>query len=135
MDIPVMNSMLAAIYGPSRAAGRPATVQMALYNGDPTEDGVEMSGGGYTRITLADADWNPPTDGQMISIPKSIVSTGAWTVGGVAASATHWGLVEALGLGVSGELEDQVDVLLSGTTVTVQAVVAFADIYDNAEDD
>lgn len=36
---------------------------------------------------------------------------------------------------MSGELEDQVDVLLSGTTVTVQAVVAFADIYDNAEDD
>lgn len=61
-DIEAMNQSLANDYGTS-PTDRPTSHECALFAGDPMDDGVEVSGGGYARVTILDSDWDVPADG------------------------------------------------------------------------
>lgn len=78
------NIAIRACYGSSRSSLWPATVDFRLYVGNPTAGGVEMTGGGYAPVSVANTDANMgvPTGG--ILTPATVAfatSTGAWSGG------------------------------------------------------
>lgn len=80
------NADLKACYGDNKstAAGWPTSITVKLYVGDPTAGGVEMSGGGYAGVVLANttAVLGTPSAGQLG--PIAVVwpaSSGAWSSG------------------------------------------------------
>lgn len=50
VDDAFANLVLNALAGAGKAAGLPATMWLALYDGDPSGTGVEVAGGNYGRI-------------------------------------------------------------------------------------
>lgn len=77
---------LAACYGDNKstAAGWPTSITVKLYVGDPTSGGVEMSGGGYAGVVLANttAVMGTPATGALGPIVVTWpASTGAWSGG------------------------------------------------------
>ena len=50
MDDSFANSILDALAGTGKASGLPATMYVALYDGDPSDGGAEVTGGGYARL-------------------------------------------------------------------------------------
>ena len=135
MDVAEQNSILRAGWGPDQAAHRPASWDLALFNGDPTQDGVEVSGGGYVRQTIDAGDWSTPVAGQMAAAWVEFPApSGAWSP----STATHWALYDGTTLGASGPLAD------GGVTVEsanpaggpkVQVVLAVGDRYDALDED
>lgn len=133
MDVAAMNSHLEASYGPNRAAARPSSHEFALFYGDPMFGGVEITGGGYARVTFAAADWNPAADGAMSTDWKSLPST----TGEYDSEATHWALIYDDGGDViddSGPLVDALNVTAAGSGPLVRATVRFADSIIPEED-
>lgn len=133
MDIAAMNSHLEASYGPNRAAARPSSHEFALFYGDPMFGGVEITGGGYARVTFAAADWNAAADGAMSTDWKSLPST----TGEYDSEATHWALIYDDGGDViddSGPLVDALNVTAAGSGPLVRATVRFADSIIPEED-
>lgn len=66
-DIEAMNQSLANDYGTAPTL-RPPSHELALFAGDPMDDGVEITGGGYARVQIDAADWNDPEDGAISTI-------------------------------------------------------------------
>lgn len=134
MDIAAMNSHLDASYGPTRAAGRPDSHEYALFFGDPRFGGVEITGGGYARVTVdGDTDWLPAADGaistSLLQLPDA---TGEYD-----SEATHWGLLYDDGgdvLDDSGPLAETLNVTSAGTGPLVRATVRWADSIVPEED-
>jgi hypothetical protein len=58
-----------------------ASWELALFDGDPMLDGVELTGNGYARVTIAPADWAAAADGQKgLTVPAQFPApTDAWT--------------------------------------------------------
>lgn len=56
-SIEATNRSLDNDYGTTAADDTPTTHDLALFNGDPMLDGVEVTAGGYARRTIAQADW------------------------------------------------------------------------------
>lgn len=80
------NADLAASYGDNKstAAGWPTSITVRLYVGDPTSGGVEMSGGGYAGVVVANtsAAVGTPSGGSLGPIVVAWpASTGAWSGG------------------------------------------------------
>lgn len=50
VDDAFANAVLDALAGTGKAAGLPATMWVALYDDDPSDGGLEVTGGGYARI-------------------------------------------------------------------------------------
>lgn len=61
------NRALASNYGDNRGADWPATLDVALYLGRPSAGGVEVSGGDYAAVNVANtsATWDPPAAGSI----------------------------------------------------------------------
>ena len=73
-------------YGTDRAADAPASHDVALFNGDPMLAGVEVTGGGYARVTVLPAAWTDDDTEGIYALVTFPAPTGAWT------EATHWAL-------------------------------------------
>ena len=55
------NMALDACYGDARSTRWPASIQLALFNGDPSAGGTELtSAGGYVRAVIANTSANFP---------------------------------------------------------------------------
>jgi len=84
-DVAAQNASLANDYGPNHGPASPDAHELALFNGDPMFDGVEITGPGYAPATVSnDAGWPDPDGG---AISRSITygaPTGPWD------EATHW---------------------------------------------
>lgn len=50
VDDTFANAILDALAGPGKAAGLTATMYVALYDDDPSDGGLEVTGGGYGRL-------------------------------------------------------------------------------------
>lgn len=120
-DVTYKNKVLDACYGSGRATAMPATVYIALFTGDPTSTGVELTSGtgGYTRTSVANdtTHWPLAASGQKsngleIAFP---VSTGAWS-----GTATYWCIMSA---STAGEKMDYAT-LTSPLTVSASGVTA-----------
>lgn len=130
MDIAAMNALLDAGYGTTRAAGCPASHEYALFYGDPRDGGVEISGGGYARVTVAAADWNAAADGEKSTVWLQMAdSTDEWS-----SEATHWALLDGSTLWDSGPLVEALNVTTAGDGPLVRATVRFADSIVPEED-
>lgn len=131
LSIAAQNASLDHDYGASKAAGAPAAFELALFNGDPTLDGVEMdAAGGYARVTMTNDGTNFPAaaDGQKVCAEVTFPTpTGEWTAAGEPDTATYWVLFDA----ATGdawdydELTEEIDVEEAGGTVTVQPVIFY----------
>lgn len=127
MDIAAMNSHLDASYGPTRAAGRPSSHEYALFFGDPRFGGVEITGGGYARVTVdGDADWTAADEGakatEWLQLPD--------TTDEYDSEATHWALIYDDSGDViddSGPLAETLVVTGAGPGPLVRAIVRWAD--------
>lgn len=115
LDTVPMNVLLAATFGPDRAAIAPDTWDVALWVGDPADEtSVEQDGPGYARVSV-DSDDFPAyaslTDGSTSVLVTFGASTGEWT-----AETTHWVLIDPAGnLGPYGELTEPLEVTGAGT--------------------
>lgn len=132
MDLAAMNACLDAAYGTSRAAHCPASHQLALFFGDPNYGGVEISGGGYERITVGAADWDAAEDGakstaNWLQFPDA---TDEWP-----SEATHWGLYDDdENLWDTGPLAGTLNVTGAGAGPLARITVRFADSIVPEED-
>lgn len=71
-----------ANYGTSRSSLWPATVTFRLYDDDPTGAGVEMTGGSYAGVVVANTDANMGVAPSGVLEPATVTfatSTGAWS--------------------------------------------------------
>jgi hypothetical protein len=86
-DVAAQNASLDNDYGLAHGAGSPDAHELALFNGDPMFDGVEITGPGYTPAPVPnDATW-PDADGGAKAITVQYdASTDEWD------EATHWAL-------------------------------------------
>jgi hypothetical protein len=112
---------LDACYGANKAAGWPATVYLAFFNGDPTAAGTELTGtGGVARTALANNGTNFGAAAGGIKNNAAQwstgVSSGAWTD-----PADHWAFYDAL---TGGNLLDSGQLVDGGGTATTVAVTA-----------
>jgi len=80
---------LDAVYGDGKAAGAPTSIEVALFNGDPDNGGVELDAGvgGYARLVLANTTANfPDAAGGLKSVPVDFgTATAAYFD-----QVTHW---------------------------------------------
>lgn len=82
-SITAQNAALAGLYGDDRGATAPTGFTAHLYEGDPTDDGVEIAGTGYTPPTVANttAVLGAPDGGEL----------GPFTIDFGTAGADDWG--------------------------------------------
>lgn len=102
----------------------PNPFEVALFTGDPDEDGVELSGNGYGRGGVDSGDWTPADGGIKTSNPIVFPDpTGEWD------TATHVGLYDP----VVGAWADVVPLVepLDVTGAGDGPVVAISVFYDN----
>ena len=91
-----------------------ATFEVGLFEGDPLDDGIEVTGGGYARATINAADWAAATGGVRAN---AVAVTFADTTDGWDRSATHFGLFapgDPDPWPGTGELTDEVMVTVAG---------------------
>lgn len=80
-SVTARNLALSACYGANHSTDWPATLDIALYLGQPSDGGVEAGGGGYAAVNVPnDATTFPaaPADGQVSFDVDFPTSTGAW---------------------------------------------------------
>lgn len=119
LSVAAQNAALDALLGSGKAAGVPASWEVALFAGDPSNGGTELtSTGGYARVTVANdtAHWPAATSGEKTSTPVTFpTSTAAWS-----ATATHFLLIDQADHTTKwfpGQLADDVVVSASGAVV------------------
>jgi hypothetical protein len=126
-DTAAMNASLDNDYGTGHGTGSPSSgYEVALFIGDPLSAGVEASGGGYARVTLAhsafaaaSAGYKTPTN--PVQFPAT---TAAW-----ASEVTHWALfshADGTTMWDCGPLTYPLDVTAASTT---GPVLTFAIYY------
>ena len=125
-DTAAQNKSLDNDYGATKGANAPASHALALFAGDPSIDGVELSSmGGYARVTITNngTNWPAATDGEKVCAAQTFpASTAAWS-----AEATHWALYGSDGNWWDcGDLPDVVTVAAAGVTVSVTPVVYYS---------
>lgn len=115
-DTAAQNATLDALLGDGRAAGVPASFSLALFAGDPMGDGVEITGGGYTRPTVANttAVWGTAANGEKSTAAIALAGTGTYDN-----PATHWCLFDGATGWFTGELTDPVQQPTDTVALTV----------------
>lgn len=124
-DVAAMNASLDNDYGTTRGPNAAASHDLALFVGDPLTDGVEVTGGGYARATIAAADWAPAADGMKeTTAPVALPNTTAeWPD-----AATHWALFAGTVMWDCGPLTEPLEV----TGASAGPLVAVAVFYDDS---
>lgn len=131
-DVAAMNASLDNDYGTTRGPNAAAEHALALFVGDPLVDGVEVTGGGYARVTVAAADWSPAADGEKsttepVAFPAT---TGEWPD-----SVTHFALIAAGEvMWDAAPLAEELVVTGAGPGPVLNVTIFFADTLDPLED-
>lgn len=101
------NMALDACYGDARSTRWPASVQLALFNGDPTAAGVELtSAGGYARPVIANSSTNFPDATGGVKTSGTTVQFAAST-GAFSSGFNYWAFIDGSGnLLDSGQVTD-----------------------------
>lgn len=92
-DVQAQNASLNNDYGATCGPNAPAEHELALFFGDPLQDGVELDIAdcpGYYRMTIEQADWPAAVDGSKELLLQLYAPTGEWQT-----AATHWALIAA----------------------------------------
>jgi len=123
-DVAAQNASLDNDYGTTRGPNAAASHSLALFDGDPMDVGVEITGPGYARVTVPASDWLASADGaKTLTAPKQFPdATDAWP------SVTHWGLYAGAVLWDCAELIESVEV----TTASPGPKVSVTVFYDTA---
>lgn len=140
LDVAAQNASLDNDYGATKGPNSPASLELALFNGDPTLGGVEMDAvGGYAAVSMTNDGTNFPAaaDGQKVCAEQTFATpTGEWTAAGVADTATHWCLrdsstgtvwdYDVLTEEVNVEIDDDTGAIVGGP-VKVQPIIYYGD--------
>lgn len=136
-DLAARNASLNNDYGATRGPNAPDAHSLALFSGDPMIDagdggGVEISGGGYARVTIDQSEWLPAADGlKTLAAPKTFpATTGEWPD-----TVTHWALYDGSTMWDCGPLAEEVDVTGAGAGPVVNVTVFYDDDTQNQEGD
>lgn len=122
-DVEAMNASLDNDYGTTRGPNAADSHELALFYGDPMTDGVEISGGGYARVTVNPADWLPANDGFKSTEPIQFPATsGAWPD-----SPTHFALYDGSVMWDNAPLVEPLDVTAASATGPTVVVTVFYD--------
>lgn len=135
------DASLAMSYGASRHSTLSlATFEVALFDGDPAVDGVELdTAGGYAAVTVNNdgTTWpDAPSVGAIVSAPIAFAtSTAGWTstrisTGTVPAVASHWAIRNPSTSDLWDSMPlpgDGVSVETAGVDVRIQLVIPYAD--------
>jgi hypothetical protein len=131
-DTTAMNASLDNDYGTTHGPNSPTSGhEVCLFIGDPLTTGVEASGGGYARVTLAHSGWAAAAAGY--KAPTNPVqfpaTTAAWT-----GEVTHWALIshdDHTTMWDCGPLTYPLDVTAASTTGPVLTfAVYYAEILE-----
>jgi len=129
LDPGAMSKSLDNDYGTTRGPNSAASHQLALFFDDPSlstnPTDVEITGGGYARVTVNPADWLPADAGRKeLATPAQFPATTAeWLE-----SATHWGLYGSDGVWWDyGPLGEPLEVTGAGDGPLVMPVVFYDD--------
>ena len=131
LDVAAQNASLDNDYGANKGPNSPAALELALFNGDPANGGVEMdAAGGYAAVSMSNDGTNFPTaaDGQKICATQNFApSTDQWTAAGLPDVATYWALRDPASgaLWDTGQLAAEISVEASGTNVSVQPIIFY----------
>lgn len=88
------NMALDACYGDNRSTVWPASLQLALYAGDPTSGGSELSStGGYARVVVANTTTNFPAASAGVKTNGVTVSFAASTAA-FSAGFNYWAFLD-----------------------------------------
>ena len=125
-DDAARNASLDNDYGTTTGPHAAPSHLLALFVGDPFIDGYETSGGGYTRVAVAPADWLPADGGMKTTVApiQFPATTAAWSQ-----PVTHWALYDNTGAVMwdTGPLTEPLDVTGSGPGPTVTPTVFYDD--------
>lgn len=131
VSIAAQNASLDNDYGAAKGPNAAASHEVALYQGDPVNGGVELdAAGGYARPTVTNdgTSWAAAAGGAKTSAVVGFAdATAEWTVAGVPAVATHFLLVDATtgDFWDSGLLGDEVSVEAAGPGPSVQLTIYY----------
>lgn len=141
-DIAAMNANLDNAYGATKGPNSPASLQVALFMGDPMTDGVEVPAttdteagtvaNGYARVVIANdgTTWLPAADGEKVTVaPVAFPDVLAeWPD-----SVTHWALFDAAD-GVTmwdcAPLVEELEITSAGPSPTASLTVFYSNNLD-----
>ncbi len=117
-------------YGVNAAADAPTSHEVALFDGDPMEGGVEITGDGYARAEVVPGDWADDPDEGIFAFVTFPAPGGPWV------EAKYWGLYGSDGLWWDcGELEEPLLVTIaSDTGPQLQVPLFYADSINELEE-
>lgn len=78
VDDAFANKILDGLAGPGKASGLPTPMYVALYDGNPTDGGAEVTGGGYARmgpVSMTSVTMWPAASGRQKVNGSQIVGT------------------------------------------------------------
>lgn len=106
-DVAAQNASLDNDYGTTRGPNAAASHDVALFIGDPMNDGVEVTGSGYGRVTVPATGWALADDGfKTLTVPVEFPPPS----GAYPDSVTHWALWAGSVMWDCGPLTEPLDV-------------------------
>ena len=122
IDVTAQNGCLDALLGDNHASTTPSAFQLALFDGDPTQGGVELtSSGGYARVvSIANNSTNFPAADT--GVKTGAAQAFADSTDAYSAIGTYWVLFDDANPTVAwfyGALSELVNVTASGTAVAI----------------
>lgn len=129
LDVGPRNDSLDMSYGADKGALAAASHLLALFDEDPSNGGVEVSGGGYARVTVTNdvTNWPAASGGAKTGAEQAFpVSTGAWD-----RTAKWWCLIDAADGTTRWDarpLDVEVSVTGAGVVVKVRPVIDYEDV-------
>lgn len=127
LDTAAQNASLDNDYGATKGANAPASHEVALFDGDPSNGGAELtSTGGYARVTVTNngTNWPAAADGAKTSATVTFpTATAAWSD-----TATHFVLfdhADSVTRWDSGLLDNEASVDVAGTVVAATLTVYY----------
>ena len=131
-DVGAMNASLDNDYGPTRGPNSPPAHQLALFVGDPFDEGVELdpaAAPGYARVTVLPAAWPPAEDGIKATDVQLPPVTDEW-----ADAPTHWALYGSDGATMwdCNPLSEPIDVTGPGDGPVVTVTIFYDESVEEA---
>ena len=120
------NAFLLNSLGPNRGPATPATLEVAMFMGDPNLDGVEVTTAGAARVTWDSDDWEVASDEEIQTTadvvfpdptdeyPDTVTHWAAFKTG----ETDHW---------LSNVLSEGIDVTSAGDGVAIRPTLPFDD--------
>lgn len=129
LDVGPRNASLDMSYGALKGTSAAASHQLALFDEDPSNGGVEISGGGYARVTVTNngTNWPAASNGAKTGAVQTFpTSTGAWST-----TAKWWCLIDAADGTTRWDarpLSAEVSVTAADVVVKVQPIIDYEDV-------